>query len=137
MILATFHVLLLLAFAWFFIQKKSDPSLHKWLWVGLGIRLIAAMSFGLIYVSFLGEGDTIFFFERANSLATIAKTDAHQYLDFIFSKQYPYFKAEARNGFFVKILSLFSSSHRFELLDHNSLFFHIQFLRSGTFCQNN
>ena len=109
MIIATIHIIAISFLSWFIVTKiGSDLDLRRWLWTGLAIRIAAGFSFGLIYLYYVGGGDTLYFFDQANELATLAKKDFYSYLHFLFSEQYPHFKSEARNGFFIKILSVFS-----------------------------
>lgn len=116
MILSFVHLILLGLLCWQFLRRViAEDHLRQWLWVGLGVRVIAGLSFGVIYTYYIGNGDTRYFFDQANELNALAKQDFFKYCEYLISQQYPHFKSEARNGFFVKILSVFSlvSNHNY------------------------
>jgi hypothetical protein len=135
MILVLLHITFLAGLSWFFIQKKSDESLRSWLWIGLGIRVIAGLAFAIIFTYYVGSGDTLSFFSEAGKLASKAKTDFIGYISELFSNQHAHFKSESRNDFFVKIVSLFSliTNHNYWI---TTLYFAaFSFLAVGYFIQ--
>lgn len=103
-----FFLILILGFiAWQAGVRNESVLDKKWFWLGLTIRIAASLSLGLIYFFWIGQGDTISFFNQAVDLANTARIDPREYIEFLFSSQHELYKSEGRDGFFVKILSLF------------------------------
>lgn len=107
MIQYTIHILIFCLLAWIGSKYPSAVFGSKYYWTGLFIRLIGSMSFAAIYMFWIKEGDTLTFFKEASKLADLAINAPDQYLDYVFSSQYGPYKSEARDGFFIKVMSLF------------------------------
>lgn len=102
-----FHVIIILTIVWLTSKRVANSPDKKWFWIGIGMRFGGAAAFALIYVVWIGTGDTIHFFSQGTELANLAKTDFISYLDYIFSSQHDMYKSERRDGFFIKIVSVF------------------------------
>ncbi|MEO9474960.1 MAG: hypothetical protein ABJG41_05485 [Cyclobacteriaceae bacterium] len=102
-----FHFILIACIAWFGSKRVANGLGKKWFWIGIGMRFCGAAAFALIYVVWIGTGDTIHFFSHGSDLASLAKTDFSSYLDYIFSSQHDMYKSDRRDGFFIKIVSFF------------------------------
>lgn len=108
MLLYLFHFLILVTLIWIVATTKKSSVDKRFFFLGLSIRIIGAMGFGVVYVLWQGQGDTITFFNQAKELSSLAKYDFSSYLDYLFSSQYDLHKSEARDGFFTKVLSVFT-----------------------------
>jgi hypothetical protein len=93
---------------WFGFRKRSVHLDAKLFWLGLMVRVFGGLSFAVIYLLWIKEGDTIAFFYKATDLADLALNFPNKYFDFLISSQHDLYKSEGRDGFFIKILSVFA-----------------------------
>lgn len=68
---------------------RAERELKIFFWPALIIKSLAGIGVGLIYVLYYGEGDTLVFFNDANQLTQLAKSDLTSYLYFLFYSSFP------------------------------------------------
>jgi xanthosine utilization system XapX-like protein len=107
MFLILINVIFLILLVWLASRHMHRQLSRGWFWVGCGLRLIAAFAFGAIYFIYLGEGDTLHFFSKASELSDMARSDWTAYVEYLFSSQFEMYKADRRDGFFIKAVSFF------------------------------
>ncbi|WP_258103729.1 hypothetical protein [Marinoscillum sp. MHG1-6] len=101
------HISFIAFVVWFF-GTKANSELKPWYYAGLIWRMALALIFGWTFFIHFEEGDTVHFFTKANELADLANVTPDQYIDYLLSSHFPHYKAEARNDFFIKIVSILS-----------------------------
>lgn len=92
--------------SWWF-SRDSSPYKYYWYWFALILSVSAGLLLGFIYIEKIGYGDTILYFQQAKEIADLSNESFLQYLNRLFSNEYPEFKGEYRSEFFAKILSSF------------------------------
>lgn len=97
------HIPLILVFAYLI---RPSGKIEKLYWLGLTFKLMAGIVLGVIYLHWLGEGDTVTFDRKASVLYQLSQQSAGSYLEVLFTPEYPVYKGEARNELFTKLLSI-------------------------------
>lgn len=72
----------------------------------LGLRVSAGLAFGAVYTYWVGQGDTLHFFQQAQALRDLALSSPTEYLSYLTESQFPHYESASRDGFFAKLLSL-------------------------------
>ena len=107
---AILHFFLIILFA-FLLSKRWHAARSKLFWSVFIFHVSAGMGVGLIYLFYYSANDTWLFFEDAQRLSTIARTDFTSYIKLLFD-----FNDELNSGLvtqdfrsliFIKILSVF------------------------------
>jgi hypothetical protein len=65
-------------------KVQTNPE-YKFFIKGIAIKIIGALSFTMIYLFYYGDGDTVYYFEGARTLANIFLSDPVEYFELIFS----------------------------------------------------
>jgi len=85
------------------------PHLRIYFWAGLGLKIFAGISLGLIYSYYYSVGDTFVFFEDAQRLAGLFYENPLEYFRLIFLNEVPsdlfLNNTQPRSVFFVEVLS--------------------------------
>jgi hypothetical protein len=86
----------------------NRDTLTRWYWPALGVKILAGLAVGYLYVIHHGAGDPINFSRDATYLASVAREDPSRYLQFLWSGYLLEGLAndQPRSIFMVKILSL-------------------------------
>lgn len=79
-------------------------ELKIYYWSGVGFKLLSGVVLGCIYFYYQKSGDTLFFHEKATELSNLP---FQEYINYLFTANYPVFTGESRNDFFIKFLSIF------------------------------
>lgn len=98
------HIFIILSIAF---ALRPDREFQKFYWIGLLFKALAGLVLGFLYLEWLGTGDSLFFHHQASELYQLSEQATTEYLNRLFTPQYPVYKGEARNELFVKILSVF------------------------------
>src|SRR6218665_4057945 len=77
--------ILALGFIAFLLWRRGTPSLQKFWWPALSIKLMAGVALGLIYTWYYQANDTFLFFNDAKVLAAMGRRDVIHYLGFLWS----------------------------------------------------
>lgn len=88
--------------------KKQELPLRKFYWHAMAAKLSAGMLVGILYGVVYPTSDTFLFFNWANELSSLARTDFSAYLKSLWSQSDGYFQGMDRTVFFVKITSVFT-----------------------------
>ncbi len=105
MIVALNIVFLVLVCWW--MSGHSAPYDKLWFWLTLGLKVIAGIVLGLIYMIYLQSGDTLLYFREASEIVNSGDQSLSDYLKRLFTSEHPQYKGEYRTEFFAKILSFF------------------------------
>ncbi len=100
-----FNILLILLICWW-VSRSSQPYGKILYWITLGLKVIAGLIVGLIYLNYLQSGDTLSYFQQAREIASIADQSYMDYLNRLMRSEFPEYKGEYRSEFFIRILSL-------------------------------
>ncbi len=103
----------------FWVQKKYASRSIKLYWSALSLKVVAAISLGLLYKFHYAGGDTWTFFNEAVELSALARLDFVEYLKVFFSNHDPstvenVLYVHDRSALFIKFFSIFC------LLCHNN-----------------
>jgi hypothetical protein len=96
----------------FWVQKKYASRSVKLYWSALFLKIIAAISLGLLYKFHYSGGDTWAFFNSATKLSSLAKNDFLEYVKVFFSNHDPstvenVLYVHDRSALFIKFISIF------------------------------
>ncbi len=96
----------------FWVQKKYASRSVKLYWSALFLKIIAAISLGLLYKFHYSGGDTWTFFNEATKLSALARFDFAEYLKVFFSNHDPstvgnVLYVHDRSALFIKFISIF------------------------------
>ncbi len=103
----------------FWVQRKYASQYALLYWFALAIKILAAVSLGLIYKFHYSAGDTWAFFDQATELSALARENFFEYLKVFFSS-YDASTVEHilyihdRSAIFIKLISVFC------LISHDS-----------------
>lgn len=92
-------------------QRQSFPR-QPFLWLALGLKILAGISLGLVYTYYYEVGDTFGFFEDARKLSALFSHQAFEYCRFLWSGDgsFPVYdqlnNIQARSLFLVKVVSV-------------------------------
>ncbi|MFM9840245.1 MAG: hypothetical protein ACKVOQ_18410 [Cyclobacteriaceae bacterium] len=104
--------IILILFLAFWVQKKYASRSVKLYWSAFFLKIIAAISLGLLYKFHYSGGDTWTFYNSATKLSSLAKKDFLEYLNFFFSNHDPstienVLYVHDRSALFIKFISIF------------------------------
>ncbi|MEQ8583539.1 MAG: hypothetical protein RIC30_19260 [Marinoscillum sp.] len=85
---------------------RSGAELRVFYWSGLAFRMLCGLALGWYYLIHLGAGDTTYFHEQATTLFQLSGDSFSEYIHSLLTAQHPVYMGEARNEFFIKILSI-------------------------------
>ncbi len=85
---------------------QPGATLRLFYWSGLVFRLCCGLALGWFYLVHLGAGDTVYFHEQATALFQLSNDSFSEYTRSLLTAQHPVYMGEARNEFFIKILSI-------------------------------
>ncbi len=95
-----------LLLTWLIFWHQPKDEYRKFYWAGLVLKVCCGWLLGYFYLIHFENGDTLAFHRQATELYQLSLNSFSEYLNTLFTANYPIFKAEARNELFVKILSI-------------------------------
>ncbi len=110
---AAFHFVIITGIAWL-VFKKHGNEYPRVFWLAFLFRVAMGAALGLVYLYYYTANDTWLFFNDANALAQIGRSDFATYLKFLFTDEAPVdlldqlVNSQERSLFLIKIMSVFS-----------------------------
>lgn len=111
--IAVVHFTVLVGIAWLFF-KWSGQEYPRIFWSAFLFRIFMGAALGLVYLYYYSANDTWLFFQDANALAQLGKSDFVAYLKFLFTNDAPVslvdqlVNSQDRSIFLIKFMSVFS-----------------------------
>jgi hypothetical protein len=107
------HFIIISGIAWSSF-KKYGQQYPRVFWFGFLFRIFMGIALGLVYLYYYSANDTWLFFEDANALAQIGKSDFAIYIKILLTDEVPSImldqlvNSQERSLFLIKIMSVFS-----------------------------